>query len=73
MLLVDISSQHKKIPSAKNVIQITIKQGSENVCDAFENPPKLCGKGFCCDDFYKSTLTQRFSCLKHPEHNDKFS
>ncbi|ECI0414701.1 hypothetical protein AH332_15610 [Salmonella enterica subsp. salamae] len=72
MLLADISSQHKKIPSAKNVMQITIKQESENVCNTFGNPPKLSGKGFRCDAFYKPTLTQPYSCLKHPEHNDKY-
>ncbi|HCL5256685.1 TPA: hypothetical protein N2G22_002293 [Salmonella enterica] len=66
MLLADISSQHKKIPPAKNVMQITIKQGAENVCNTFENPPKLSGKGFRCDDFYQSTLSHGDSFFKTP-------
>ncbi|EDU3719682.1 hypothetical protein CSQ24_001931 [Salmonella enterica subsp. diarizonae] len=46
MLLADSSSQHKKIPPTKNVMHITIKQGSENVCNTFENPSNPSGKGF---------------------------
>ncbi|QPN38595.1 hypothetical protein I5080_04730 [Salmonella enterica] len=69
MLLADISSQHKKkYPPAKNVMQITIKQGAENVCNTFENPPKLSGKGFRCDDFYQSTLSQGYSFFKNTQN-----
>ncbi|EBP4574013.1 hypothetical protein FNH63_07525 [Salmonella enterica subsp. salamae] len=73
MLLADLSSQHKKMPSAKNVIQVTINRRSENVWNTFETPPKLSGKGFRCDDFHQSTLARYHSCLKYPERNDKYS
>ncbi|EDH0694559.1 TPA: hypothetical protein N2G46_002500 [Salmonella enterica] len=73
MLLADRSSQYKKIPSNKNVMQFTIKQGSENICNTFENPPKPSGKSFRCDNFPKSASALCHPCLKCPERNDKHS
>lgn len=54
MLLADISSQHKKIPSAKNVMQTTINQVTKLTVPL--NPEKSMNPGITSDAKISTSL-----------------